>query len=107
VNPRIYPQITQISQIKKNESIEIVASFEDAPFCVPDAEGHCSICSDEGIPGRVLALRPFNMALLQMPTGELEVAIDLIDNVQIDDVLLVHVGVAITRICNEDEGNEQ
>ena len=73
-------------------------SLEEMPFCIPDAEGHCSICSDEGIPGQVLALRPFNMALLEMPTGEQEVAIDLIDNVQIGDVLLIHIGFAIARI---------
>lgn len=73
----------------------------NAPLCIPDEHGHCAICSDEGIPGRVLALQPYNMALLAMPTGEQEVAIDLVDDVQIGDELLVHVGVAIAKISNE------
>jgi hypothetical protein len=66
--------------------------------CEPGPDGHCSICSDEGIPGRVIALRPNEMALVEMDNSQQEVALDLIENVQVGDRLLVHVGVAIARL---------
>lgn len=68
------------------------------PICIPDAHGHCPVCADEAIPGRVLALRPFNMALVEMPQAQQEVALDLIDDAQVGDQLLVHAGVAIAKI---------
>lgn len=67
-------------------------------ICIPDENGHCAICADEGVPGQVVALRPFNMALVQLPTGDQEVALDLLDAVQVGDRLLVHAGVAIARL---------
>lgn len=66
--------------------------------CIPDEYGKCSICADDGIPGTVLTLRPNNMAILVMPTGNQEVAIDLVENVQIGDYLLVHLGFAIAKL---------
>lgn len=71
------------------------------PFCIPGPEGSCAICADEGLPGQVLELRPFNMALVALSEGEQEVALDLVENVQVGDQLLVHVGVAIAKINDE------
>lgn len=73
-------------------------TMNNALECIPNADGSCAICADEGIPGQVLELRPFNMALVQMPTTEQEVALDLLDDVQVGDRLLVHVGVAIAKL---------
>ena len=66
--------------------------------CEPGPDGHCAICADEGIPGRVLEIRPNNLALVEMPSSQIEVALDLIDNVQIGDQLLIHAGVAIAEL---------
>lgn len=79
------------------ESAEAAA----APFCISGPDGSCSICADEGLPGQVLELRPFDMALVALPEGEQEVALDLVENVQVGDQLLVHVGVAIAKINHE------
>jgi hydrogenase assembly chaperone HypC/HupF len=46
----------------------------------------------------VIALRPNEMALVEMDNSQQEVALDLIENVQVGDRLLVHVGVAIARL---------
>ncbi len=73
-------------------------SFEDAPVCTPSPDGRCSICADEGLPGRVLELRPGNLALVEMPGGPQEVALDLLDDVKTGERLLVHLGVAIARL---------
>lgn len=70
--------------------------------CEPGPDGHCAICSDEGIPGQVLEIRPNNLALVELPSGQLEIALDLLDNVQIGDQLLIHAGVAIATLENEN-----
>jgi hydrogenase maturation factor len=67
--------------------------------CVPGPDGHCAICADEGLPGRVLAVYPEqSLALVACDAATLEVATDLLDAVAVGDTLLVHVGVAIARI---------
>ncbi len=75
-----------------------LTQLTDELHCGPDANSHCAICADEGIWGEVIALRPFDMALVKVHDGEQEVALDLVENVQIGDQLLVHVGVAIARL---------
>jgi D-sedoheptulose 7-phosphate isomerase len=66
--------------------------------CTPGPDGRCAICSDEGVPGRVLEVRSGNMALVEMPTGPQEVALDLVEDVRVGDRLLIHVNVAIASL---------
>lgn len=77
---------------------------EHSQFCHPDEDGHCAICADEGVPAQVLSLQPFEMALVAMNGRQQEVALDLVDNVQIGDWLLIHVGVAIAKLEREESG---
>lgn len=84
---------------KQSNDTLIALTEADFPTCLPD--GYCAVCSDEGLPGQVIKLLEDDMALLMMENGEQDVAIDLIENVQIGDTLLVHLGFAIARL--EDE----
>ncbi len=57
----------------------------------------CIVCSDAGVPVRVLGLRGED-ALCEDSSGEqVEIAIDLVTPVSIGDILIVHGGVAIAR----------
>jgi len=58
-------------------------------------EHHCVTCSDEGVPLRVVEARPDGLALCET---DVEVMTDLVGPVEPGDVLLVHAGVALTRI---------
>jgi hydrogenase maturation factor len=59
---------------------------------------HCITCSDEGIAMRVLEVRD-DLALCADEQGEREaVAVDLVAPVGPGDRLLVHAGVALTRL---------
>ena len=60
-----------------------------------DDDGHCVTCADEALPVRVLEVRPGAVALCE---GELEVMTDLVGPVDAGDVLLVHAGVALTKV---------
>lgn len=67
--------------------------------CRPDpATGHCITCSDEGVEGRVLALRGDDLAEVEMEGEARKVATELLDGVAVGDVVLVHAGVAIARL---------
>ncbi|CAN5873236.1 hypothetical protein BH23GEM7_BH23GEM7_33250 [soil metagenome] len=72
-----------------------------------DSDGHCEIdpltgrcatCADEGIEGRVLALIGGSLAEVEMEGQVREVAMDLLDQVAIGDLVLVHAGVAIAHL---------
>ena len=56
---------------------------------------HCVTCSDEGVPMRVVEVRPGNMALCE---GDVEVMTDLVADVRAGEGVLVHAGVAIARL---------
>jgi hydrogenase maturation factor len=59
-------------------------------------DAHCVTCSDEGVPMRVLEVRPGRTALCE---GDVEVMTDLVDDVAPGDELLVHAGVALARLA--------
>lgn len=63
--------------------------------CQPGPDGSCAICGDEALPGRVVKLLDNNMAAVEMNGRLVEVAIDLVDEVRVGDMLLVHLGFAI------------
>ena len=73
-------------------------SFDSAPVCTPGPDGRCALCADEGLPARVLEVRPGNLAWVAMPNGEQEIALDLVDDVRPGDWVLVHLGFAIATL---------
>lgn len=65
---------------------------------VDPATGRCATCADEGVEGRVLALREGALAEVEMEGGVREVAMELLEGVAVGDRVLVHAGVAIARL---------
>jgi hydrogenase maturation factor len=62
-------------------------------------DGHCVTCSDEGIPMRVLGRQPDGVTLCADESGaEAAVMTDLVEPVEAGDLVLVHAGVALTRL---------
>jgi hydrogenase maturation factor len=60
-----------------------------------DDSGHCVTCSDEGVPLRVLEVRPDGVVVCE---GGAEVMTDLVGEVGAGEEVLVHAGVAIARL---------
>jgi hydrogenase maturation factor len=58
-------------------------------------DGHCVTCSDEGVSLRVVEVRDGRLALCE---GDVEVMTDLVGDVDAGEELLVHAGVAISRL---------
>jgi hydrogenase maturation factor len=78
----------------KHDSIPI-----DDTYCKLDAEGHCITCSDEALEVRVLHVDQENgLALVTTEDSSEEIDITLVESVEPGDILLVHGGVAITRV---------
>jgi hydrogenase assembly chaperone HypC/HupF len=62
-------------------------------------DGHCVTCSDEGIPMRVVARQPDGVTLCADESGaRASVMTDLVEPVEAGDLVLVHAGVALTRL---------
>lgn len=71
------------------------------PTCVPTADGHCSICGDEAMLGRVVAVdNASGTAEVVHDGATATVAIDLVEHVAVGDQLLVHLGFAIGRVAD-------
>ena len=63
----------------------------------------CRTCRDEGLPARVLAVDDAtNTATALMEGGEQEIALDLLDGVQVGDFVLVHLATAISKLDAAD-----
>jgi hydrogenase maturation factor len=60
-----------------------------------DARFHCVTCSDEATPLSVIEVRNDGTALCE---GGVEVMIDLVRDVEVGELLLVHAGVALERV---------
>lgn len=70
--------------------------MRDAPeTCVPEADGSCSICADEGLEGEVLSVDP---GRVRLDRGVEDVAFDLLDDVRPGDRVVVHLGFALARV---------
>ena len=68
----------------------------------------CPACKDEGIPARIIAMdESTRMATVQMHNSESEVALDLLDDVQVGDFVLVHLDIAIAKLAAADVIAEQ
>jgi hypothetical protein len=71
----------------------------DGLACEPDAEGHCSTCADEALPGIVLSVdQEAGLACVSFGLSEAMVDITLIGEVVPGVTLLVHGGVALERL---------
>lgn len=64
--------------------------------CTLDHDG-CVVCSDAGIPVRVVSLEGEDALCEDVAGNRASIAIDLVTPVQVGDVLLTHAGVAIGR----------
>ena len=58
-------------------------------------ERHCTTCSDEGVPMRVLQVRADGIACCE---GGVEVMTELVGPVAPGDEVLVHAGVALLKL---------
>ena len=66
-------------------------------YCTLDHDG-CIVCSDAGIPVRVISIE-YDDALCEDATGyQTEIAIELVAPVHTGEVLLTHGGVAIAKV---------
>jgi hydrogenase maturation factor len=73
-------------------------------FCVPDAQGRCLTCADEALPARVIELDPaLALAQVEINNTITEVDISLVDEVAVGHLLLVHGGVAIANLGQEND----
>ena len=76
------------------------AQAPQGPDQRPSGAGpECTVCGDVGVPGTVLALDPeAATATLEMRGEICAVAVDLLDDLKVGEVILVHAGVAIARV---------
>jgi hydrogenase expression/formation protein HypC len=65
--------------------------------CTLDHDG-CVVCSDAGIPVRVLSIEGDDALCEDSAGNQTEIAIELVAPVQIGEVLLTHGGVAIGKV---------
>lgn len=68
--------------------------------CTIDHEG-CVVCSDAGIPLRVVALAGDDALCEDAAGQQTSIAVELVAPVRVGEVLLTHGGVAIGRVTGE------
>ena len=69
--------------------------------CTLDHDG-CVVCSDAGIPVRVLSVEGDDALCEDRVGNRAQIAVELVSPVRAGEVLLTHGGVAIGRISGED-----
>lgn len=75
------------------------APTEGAPVCEPDPlTGRCATCADEARPAVLLELLPGGLARAALPEGTREISVELLDDACPGDTVLVHAGIALTRL---------
>jgi hydrogenase expression/formation protein HypC len=67
------------------------------PSCTLDHDG-CVVCSDAGIPVRVLSVAGDDALCEDGAGNRAEIAVELVAPVAVGEVLLTHGGVAIGRV---------
>ena len=65
--------------------------------CTLDHDG-CIVCSDAGIPVRVISIQGDDALCEDAAANRTEIAVELVAPVQNGDILLTHGGVAIGRV---------
>jgi hypothetical protein len=82
---------------ERQGKIDLTSLTQDAPYCIPDAHGHCAACSDEALPATVLRVdADTGLAVVQVNDTTEEIDITLVEDVAPGDIVLVHGGVAIS-----------
>ncbi|MGH9089662.1 MAG: HypC/HybG/HupF family hydrogenase formation chaperone [Acidimicrobiales bacterium] len=75
----------------------LLAESADDDACATDVHGHCVTCADEGILGEVAAVVG-SAAVVRTPAGLVDIDATLVEPVESGDLVLVHAGVAISRL---------
>ncbi len=70
--------------------------------CTLDHDG-CVVCSDAGIPVRVVSVEGDDALCEDVAGNRAEIAIELVAPVQVQEILLTHGGVAIGRVVTQEE----
>jgi hypothetical protein len=70
--------------------------------CTLDHDG-CVVCSDAGIPVRVVAVEGDDALCEDSAGNRAQIAVELVAPVQVEEVLLTHGGVAIGRVAARGE----
>ena len=73
------------------------------PTCADD-NGVCVTCSDEGRLAEVVSASVDGQASVRTARGIESVVTTLVDPVAPNELVLVHAGTAISRVCDEDAG---
>jgi len=68
--------------------------------CTLDHDG-CVVCSDAGIPVRVISIKGDDALCEDAAGNRTEIAVELVAPVQAEEILLTHGGVAIGRVSPE------
>ena len=71
-----------------------------ASYCTLDHDG-CVVCSDAGIPVRVLSVEGDDALCADAEGNRAQIAVELVAPVQTGEVLLTHGGVAIGRMVSQ------
>ncbi|MDQ5830020.1 MAG: HypC/HybG/HupF family hydrogenase formation chaperone [Actinomycetota bacterium] len=76
-------------------------SYRDQPdYCTLDHDG-CIVCSDAGIPVRVVSVDGDDALCEDRAGNRAQMAVELVAPVRVGEVLLTHGGVAIGRVKAE------
>jgi hydrogenase expression/formation protein HypC len=70
--------------------------------CTLDHDG-CVVCSDAGIPVRVVSVEGDEALCEDRAGNQAQIAVELVAPVRVDEVLLTHGGVAIGRVASQGE----
>jgi hydrogenase maturation factor len=70
--------------------------------CTLDHNG-CVVCSDAGIPVRVLSVEGDDALCEDGAGNQVQIAVELVIPVRIGEILLTHGGVAIGKVGERDE----
>ena len=70
--------------------------------CTLDHDG-CVVCSDAGIPVRVVSVHSYDALCEDAAGNRAEIAVELVAPVHTGEVLLTHGGVAIGRVTVREE----
>ena len=76
-----------------------------AGYCTLDHDG-CVTCSDVGIPVRVISLEGYDALCEDGVGNRAEIAVELVEPVEVGEVLLTHGGVAIGRVAAREEDSQ-
>jgi hydrogenase expression/formation protein HypC len=72
-----------------------------ASYCTLDHDG-CVVCSDAGIPLRVLSIEGDDALCEDTVGNRTEIAVELVKPVAVGEVLLTHGGIAIAKVQKAD-----